>query len=263
MSGPDVLLLDEPTNHLDDSAVAYLGEILTGWEGPILLSSHDRAFLDETATKLIDMDPSPLPHSFSSGLLEEGTGTGIGTTQFSGNFSDYVLARTEARDRWQRQYHAEQDELGRLRAAAKQQTVGHAGRPPRTEAKAAQKFYADRNARAISRRLNDAKGKLAQLEAEQIRKPPADLTFTGLPAAGKSKRAVGTGPALVATEVGVAGRLEPVSFSVGWGEHWLITGPNGSGKSTLAAVLAGDLTPSHGNIFRAGGTRIAMLSQEV
>src|SRR5699024_587007 len=48
LSGPDVLLLDEPTNHLDDAAAAHLQQVLTTWPGPVLLASHDRAFLDET-----------------------------------------------------------------------------------------------------------------------------------------------------------------------------------------------------------------------
>ena len=189
LNAPDVLVMDEPTNHLDDSAAAFLVGMLTQWNGPVLVASHDRAFLDEAVTRLIDMDPTPVPHSTSSALLENGPGTGIGITQFSGNFSEYILARADARERWERQYGMEQAALTQVRTAAKKQTAGHTDWSPRTEVKAAQKFYADRNAKVVSRRVNDAKRKLAELEATQVRKPPTDLTFAGLrPQANPNER---------------------------------------------------------------------------
>jgi len=58
LARPDALLLDEPTNHLDDRAVDFLGGVLRGWRGAILFASHDRAFLDDVATELLDIDPS-------------------------------------------------------------------------------------------------------------------------------------------------------------------------------------------------------------
>ncbi|NHF63107.1 ATP-binding cassette domain-containing protein [Microcella pacifica] len=55
---PDALVLDEPTNHLDDAGVALLSSQLRAWHGPVVFASHDRAFLDEVATALVDLDPS-------------------------------------------------------------------------------------------------------------------------------------------------------------------------------------------------------------
>ena len=55
---PDALLLDEPTNHLDDAAVEFLQRQLVDWSGPVIFASHDRAFLDEVATALVDLDPT-------------------------------------------------------------------------------------------------------------------------------------------------------------------------------------------------------------
>src|SRR5690625_7395517 len=56
LRGPDVLLLDEPTNHLDDAATADLVTVLTAWPGPVLMASHDRAFLAERASSLVGRD---------------------------------------------------------------------------------------------------------------------------------------------------------------------------------------------------------------
>lgn len=59
LTRPAALVLDEPTNHLDDEAVAYLAAALRGWEGPVLLASHDRAFIDDVATCVLDLDTAP------------------------------------------------------------------------------------------------------------------------------------------------------------------------------------------------------------
>ncbi|HZE91999.1 MAG TPA: ATP-binding cassette domain-containing protein, partial [Rhizobacter sp.] len=53
---PDVLLLDEPTNHLDLDSIAWLEELLRGFKGSLMLITHDRAFLDAVATRIIELD---------------------------------------------------------------------------------------------------------------------------------------------------------------------------------------------------------------
>ena len=53
---PDVLLLDEPTNHLDLDSIAWLEELLCGFRGSVMLITHDRAFLDGVATRIIELD---------------------------------------------------------------------------------------------------------------------------------------------------------------------------------------------------------------
>ncbi|MFT3715678.1 MAG: ABC-F family ATP-binding cassette domain-containing protein [Gordonia sp. (in: high G+C Gram-positive bacteria)] len=263
LSGPEVLLLDEPTNHLDASAIAYLTGVLNGWRGPVVVASHDRAFLDEAVTSIIDLDPTPLPHSVSGPLVQDGAGTGIGVTRFTGGYSDYLRARSEARERWERRYRDEQAEIARLRAGVDDHhTVGHSDWRPRTETRAARKFYADRNAKVVSRRVNDARTRLTAMERDQVRRPPAELEFSGLTAGG----VVRTGPrepVLTATDVAVDGRLAPMSLSVSRGEKWLITGPNGAGKSTLLNVLAGTVTPTSGTVARSLRDRIGILSQDV
>ncbi len=53
---PEVLLLDEPTNHLDLDSIAWLEELLRGFKGTVMLITHDRAFLDNVATRIIELD---------------------------------------------------------------------------------------------------------------------------------------------------------------------------------------------------------------
>jgi ABC transport system ATP-binding/permease protein len=53
---PDVLLLDEPTNHLDLDSISWLEELLRGFKGSVMLITHDRAFLDAVATRIVELD---------------------------------------------------------------------------------------------------------------------------------------------------------------------------------------------------------------
>jgi len=277
LRSPDTLLLDEPTNHLDDAATAVLVDLLRGWSGPVLLASHDRAFLDEVGTTLLDLDPAPRPFAAVRQDSNGGSpGSGFGVTKFTGSYSDYLRHRQDERERWVRRFRDEQAELSRLRTRVREDhTVGHPGRPPRTEGRAAKKFYADRNATVVARRVNDATTALERLERDQVRKPPARLRFVGLagtsgtrPGGAAAGNLVATGargtagPVLTATGVGVAGRLAPTTLSLGPRARLLVTGANGSGKSTLLSVLAGQLAADEGALTHPARLRVALLSQE-
>ena len=73
---PDVLLLDEPTNHLDLDSIAWLEELLKGFRGSVVVITHDRAFLDAVATRIVELD---------RGLLRS----------YPGNFAAYESRKVE------------------------------------------------------------------------------------------------------------------------------------------------------------------------
>jgi len=69
VAAPDVLLLDEPTNHLDLDAIDWLADLLKSYRGALILISHDRAFIDATATRIVELDRGRLrsyPGNFSA-----------------------------------------------------------------------------------------------------------------------------------------------------------------------------------------------------
>ncbi|NVM78725.1 ATP-binding cassette subfamily F protein uup [Duganella sp. SG902] len=76
VSAPDVLLLDEPTNHLDFSSIMWLEGLLRDFKGSVLLITHDRSFLDNVATRIIELDRGRL-------------------LSFPGNFSTYQARKAE------------------------------------------------------------------------------------------------------------------------------------------------------------------------
>jgi macrolide transport system ATP-binding/permease protein len=259
LTRPTALLLDEPTNHLDDEAVDFLCRTVAAWPGPVLFASHDRAFLDQTATKIIDLDPTPLPSTAIVGADDAGSGYGV--QSFTGNYSSYRQQRRAQWQRWQRQYELEQEELDDLRHQVEVTARTTNNKTySRSEARITTKFYADRDAQVTSRRVRNAKVRLATLEDDHVREPPAGLNFTGM-----SSTAADTieGPLLLGAAVEVHARLKPTNISVRYGERLLVTGPNGAGKSTLLHVLHGTLHPSRGSIHRASGTSTTLLAQDV
>jgi ATP-binding cassette subfamily F protein uup len=71
---PDVLLLDEPTNHLDLDSIAWLEDLLVNFNGSIITITHDRAFLDQVATVIVELDRGKLrsyPGNFAQYLIQK------------------------------------------------------------------------------------------------------------------------------------------------------------------------------------------------
>ena len=75
VSAPDVLLLDEPTNHLDFKSIMWLEGLLRDFKGSVLFITHDRSFLDNVATRIIELDRGKLlsyPGNFSAYQTRKG-----------------------------------------------------------------------------------------------------------------------------------------------------------------------------------------------
>ncbi|WP_254550129.1 ABC-F family ATP-binding cassette domain-containing protein [Catellatospora tritici] len=238
---PGALLLDEPTNHLDDDAAAFVEEQLRALPGMVVVASHDRAFLDAVCTDLIDLDPSA-----------------DGPVRFGGGYTAYQAEKRAERDRWQRRFDAEQEELSQLRRAV--DVTAHQvapGRAKRDNEKMGYGHTAGRVQNQISRRVRDAARRLDELERDQVRKPPTPLRLRpgGLAAASAD------GLLLSLRDVTVPGRLRLDRLDLLSGDRLLVTGPNGTGKSTLLGVLAGRLDAA-GAVTRRRGLTVGLLTQD-
>jgi len=74
VSAPDVLLLDEPTNHLDLDSIEWLEQLLIDFKGSVVTITHDRAFLDRVATRIVELDRGRLrsyPGNFAQYLVQK------------------------------------------------------------------------------------------------------------------------------------------------------------------------------------------------
>ena len=222
---PEVLILDEPTNHLDARAIDFLVETVNKWRGAVLMSSHDRAFIEDTATVIYDMDVSV----WNELAKVSGSNQVAGLYRCAGAYSKYLAEKTSAR-RKHRELHAAQQAEKRLLRKHRQEASNIACggvRLASAEGKA-KKFFSDRAAATAQRRMRNDDKRGERLNEKEVRKPRSyDLTFE------LNQPAASTGIAVAARRATVAGRLAPVSFDLSYGEHLLVTGANGSGKSTL------------------------------
>ncbi|WP_082498709.1 ABC-F family ATP-binding cassette domain-containing protein [Plantibacter sp. Leaf314] len=249
---PTALLLDEPTNHLDDEAVAFLRGQLSTWPGPVLFASHDRAFLDEVATGLVDIDPSrPVPVGEASPVVV-----------FGGPFSEYLGWKAAELERWAARYTEEQAELGRLASAVHDTAprINH-DRGIRDNNRMAFGMRGDRVEQQISRRVRNAQLRLETLEREQVRRPPRPLSFAGIPS---GSTVLDEGEQLLdLADARIDGRLHLDRLRIAPRTRLLVTGANGSGKSTLLSALAGSLRLDSGTLLRRRGLRVGLLEQDV
>ncbi|MFG3006818.1 ABC-F family ATP-binding cassette domain-containing protein [Streptomyces calvus] len=240
---PSALLLDEPTNHLDDGAAAFLEEQIRGLPGAVVVAGHDRAFLDAVCTDLIDLDPA----------VE-------GPVRYGGNYSAYLAWKRAERERWERRYAEEQEELAQLTHAVG--VTAHRVAPDRGRTDNEKMGYDRRAGRVqnqISRRVRNAARRLEELERTQVGEPPRPLRFEAGELAARSEE--GPCPLVSLHDVRVPGRLAPVGLEVSVTDRLLVTGGNGAGKSTLLAVLAGRL-PADGELYRRRGLTVGLLTQD-
>ena len=91
---PDVMLLDEPSNHLDLESLIWLETFLKGFDGALLMTSHDREFMNRIINKVVEIDGGSL-------------------TTYSGNFTFYVQQRALAEQQQQAQFERQQAMLAK------------------------------------------------------------------------------------------------------------------------------------------------------
>lgn len=254
---PEALVLDEPTNHLDTDGREHLAHTIDNWQGPVLMTSHDRAFIERTATALLDLDPTP----WRAVAISTGEPADFGAYRVGGSYSDYLRDKAAARSRHTAIHADQQAEKRRLVSHQRDSTVvGHARFKPRTEIRMAQRYYADRAQTVSKRRINDDSRRLSVLAAHEVPKPRYDQGEFFFPRAmrtttgGTSPHPHAMGIALAVRGASVEGRLAPTSFEARYGEHLLVAGPNGSGKTTLLEWIArGAPSGAHGCIDAASG----------
>jgi len=95
---PNLLLLDEPTNHLDIAMLEWLESWLGRFNGGVLIVSHDRAFLDNTVTSILDLNPET--HTIRA---------------YKGNYSDYLEQYLKEQEKQLTAYRDQQAEIKRIR----------------------------------------------------------------------------------------------------------------------------------------------------
>jgi ATPase subunit of ABC transporter with duplicated ATPase domains len=208
----DVFLLDEPTNNLDFAGLDRLERFLHGLPAGVVLVSHDRAFLDRTINRIVEIEAETRR-----------------VHEYAGTWTAYEAARLRERARHEASYADYLDEHERyssLLSARREQATrlgtSQTGR---------------RATNALRGKVKQARNHLARLA--EVEKPWApwqlELQFAPAPPAGAIAELAGA-----VVEVG-SFRLGPFDLELHWGDRLAVVGANGAGKSTLIRALVGDL----------------------
>jgi ATPase subunit of ABC transporter with duplicated ATPase domains len=227
----DLFLLDEPTNNLDFAGLDRLERFFDGLAAGVVLVSHDRAFLDRTVTRVVEIEAETRE-----------------VHEYAGTWSDYEAARERARRQHEADYAdyvLERDRYTRLLSSR------------RSEARAGGAMADRRGTNALRGKVAQAKHHLERLDV--VDKPWSpwrlQLQFAPPPPAGFIAELAGA-----RVEVG-SFTLGPVDVLLGYGDRLAIVGANGSGKTSLIHALTGELALAGGERRIGAGTVFGELNQ--
>lgn len=244
IASPDLLLLDEPTNHLDQAAISWLQEFLSFRVGSTVIVSHDRAFLNASCNRLID--------------LREGA-----ITWYGGSYDWYLAERDRKIQAQIQAYEMQQQEKRELKQAIKAATYARPSPPPPSDRNTmAYDHRGESHQKSIARTLDTLKRRLDELESCPLSHPKPS-TIKGFQFVSSS----------LATDLAIDiengskwfGNKKIFSgFSkrLRRGDRVVLTGPNGCGKTTLLRCLSKQLALDAGSIRYASDVRLAYLDQE-
>ncbi|MEK7391967.1 MAG: ATP-binding cassette domain-containing protein [Fibrobacterota bacterium] len=207
---PDILMLDEPTNHLDIHTISWLEKMLNQYVGMVVVISHDRHFLDNVCTHILDVDYKEI-------------------NQFTGNYSQWETAVKQAReraqahnDRMQKKKDDLQDFVARFSANA---------------SKAAQASSRQKQLEKIKEDMVELRpsSRVAPRPVLKIEKPSGRqaVSFKDLTMAFEADKVL----------------YSKVNIDIINGEKVAIIGVNGVGKTTLLKLLMGQIQPVSGSVI--------------
>ncbi|MCY3781358.1 MAG: ABC-F family ATP-binding cassette domain-containing protein [Chloroflexi bacterium] len=245
LQAPDLLILDEPTNHLDFAGLDWLEGYLLTYPHALLMITHDRRFINNLASKILDL--SAVTHNL---------------TTYHGNYDDYLAAREAQYRREVDAYHGQVNRMKELRAQMKKEAHGHRKAKRPDDGDKWIKFTAQQQvARTVSKSVRSARQELETLEANRLDNPRhvwhIEYEFDPLPLHS----------------------MEPVqlnSLSIAFSDRTIISGadailrkgdrvalaaPNGFGKTTLLRLITGELDATGGTVKVMPSVKLGYLDQ--
>ena len=220
---PDVLLLDEPTNHLDLAGISWLEGMLNEADFACVLVSHDRYFLENVATEIVELN-----RVYADGLLRvKGS-----YSKFIEGKQAYMEAQSKLQDALKNRVKIEVDWLRRGPKARS------------TKAKA---------------RIDNANDLIGQLKEVNSRVQTASAGIDFSATDRQTKRLAEFED--VSCVLGDRKIVEGLGFLITSGMRVGLVGPNGSGKTTLLRLLTGELQPTAGTIKKAASLKVVYFSQ--
>ncbi len=243
----DVLLLDEPTNDLDFDGLARLERFVAERPGGAVIVSHDRAFLERTVTRVLELDE--IAHT---------------AAEYGGGWAGYLELRATAEREAQERYDSFSSERDRLTDRARRQRQW--SETGVRKAKRSANDEPDKNVRAARTERSEKQASKVRATEKAIdrldavvqpwRRWELQLRFGGGERSGAITVRLDDAELRRGSFV-----LGPVDLELAWGERVALVGPNGSGKTTLVDGLVGRLPLAAGTRWIGPGVRIGELEQ--
>ncbi len=221
---PDVLLLDEPTNHLDIESIVWLENWLADdYKGALLMTSHDRDFMNRLVTRIIEVDSQTV-------------------TTYGGNYDFYLREREIRRDQLIASHRRQQEMLSKeeefiARFAAR---ASHAAQ-----------------VQSRIKKLEKIERIVIPAEQKKVR-----FEFTTPPRSGNDVIALhNLAKIWPLPEGGEKSVFSGISGLIQRGDKIAVSGVNGAGKSTFLKALAGQIEPSEGSATLGANVELGYFSQ--
>ena len=233
-SDPEILLLDEPTNNLDINTIRWLEDILNARQSTMIIISHDRHFLNSVCTHMADLDYGNI-------------------TVYPGNYDDYMLASTQAREKMVSSNTKAKERISDLQDFVRRFSANKSkARQATSRVKQIEKIKAE----AIEVKPSSRQYPFIRFEFDEKEK----LHRLAVEVEKLSKKFDGMDKPLFSN----------LNLMVEAGEKIAIIGPNGVGKTTLLRLLAGsadahsggNLTPTFGTIKWAEKAKLGYFAQD-
>ena len=222
---PDLLLLDEPTNHLDLESLVWFQEYLRNYPGAILMISHDREFLNQLVSSIIEISQAKLH-------------------RYRGNYDKYVIEKAAREEQHLAAYKNQRKEIASLQQFA-----------DRFRAKASKASQAQSKLKQIDR-MDKIEAPVSAARSIKFSFPQplrSGLRVITLKNVDHAYRNVeGQGDLVV---------YRGLNFEAERGQRTVLVGPNGAGKSTLLKLLGGTLPIQEGERATGHNVRVGYFSQ--
>ena len=230
MDNPDILLLDEPTNHLDMDSIEWLERYLNNYDGIVIIVSHDRYFLDNVVSKIIEIED-----------MESKT--------YKGNYSSYVKQKEEKLLEQMHNYKEQQKEIKSMESTIKD-LRDWAIRADNS------KFF--KRAASMEKRLERMKSN------EDAQKPKIENKTMKL----NFKNSERSGDETIKAKGLCKSYIDKVIFNeadllINFKERVALVGPNGSGKTTFLKMLLGEEAPDKGTVELGANVKVGYLPQVI
>lgn len=227
MENPDILLLDEPTNHLDFNSMEWLESYLKSYKGIVIIVSHDRYFLDNVVTKIIEVEDK---------VCET----------YKGNYSAYIKEKEERMLQQFEDYKEQQKKINSMEKAIKD-LRDWALRADNN------KFF--KRAVSIQKKLD----KMDRISKPSFEKQNMKLSFKAAEQSGtETVKAAG-----LSKSFGEKAIFNEADLLIQYGERVALIGSNGSGKTTFLRMLLKEEDIDNGTVELGASVKLAYLPQNI